>query len=473
MEPFESDGLFWLPDEEENQVAGRISFDPSKGVLLSLIGSFSDTKFGEDFHSTKNISAIHGVAGKRYLTLISCRRVSGRFESPGFQREDYRAESLFAGMGLLDPDDLRFDQVTVEFSNLFDWISRTAVSREYAFDKASNKLEKATLILETLPTEEISTDGFKVAITSSWKVLGSTQNPGFEQDFAFRITYENEVEYSAIKQDISSLQDLLTALTESTATPTGIGLWVPEPNEDGLKGKRIKFSAYGQQSSHSMATSNKPHEALLNFQQAGGLPSLVRWLEFTRDRRIVLALSLSSRYRQMYVENKFFNAVSAAETLHRMEFANGLHPAQEYKNFRKMLVRYVPKKYRGWLSQQLAYSNEPRLRHRLRELAEFSQLSTIIGCEPEAWAGAITNARNRMVHHDKGKGSGASFAELYWLSESLQLLVLTCLAKFCEFKEGHLEEIKENDSVQFMAVRVQEILAEESSGQKPASAPPA
>ncbi|MGW7024270.1 ApeA N-terminal domain 1-containing protein [Streptomyces decoyicus] len=463
MEPFESDGLFWLPDDEANRVAGRISFDPSKGVLLSLIGSFSETDFGEDFHNPISESVIHGVAGKRFLTLINCRRVSGRFESPGFQREDYRAESLFAGMGLLDPDDLRFDQVTVEFNSLFDWMSQTAVSREYIFGDSSKKLEKVTLTLDAIPAEEISAEGFKVAITSSWKILGSTQNPGFEQDFSLRITYDHEVDYSKIKHDISSLQDLLTALTGSAAVPTGIGLWVPDADEIGSKSGRTKVSAYGQQSAHSMVKANASYDVLLNYQQAGGLQALTRWLEFTRGRRIVLGLSLSSRYRQMYVENKFFNSVSAAETLHRMEFPNEVRPAGEYKNFRRMLASYVPKKYRGWLSQQLAYSNEPRLRDRLRELAEFGQLSNIIGCEPVEWAAAVTKTRNRMVHHDKGKGPGASSADLYWLSESLQLLVLICLMRFCEFKDGYLGVVKSNDSVQFIAERVQEILSGEES----------
>lgn len=362
-------------------------------------------------------------------------------------------------MGLLDPNDLRFDQVTVEFNNLFDWMSQTAVSREYAVNDSSKKLERATLTLKTIPTEEISAEGFKLAITNSWKILGSKQNPGFEQDFSFRITYDHEVEYSKIKHDISSLQDLLTALTDSTASPTGIGLWVSDSDENEPKSRRVRVSAYGQQSTNPTATPKASHEMLLNYQQAGGLQALVRWLEFTRDRRVVLGLSLSSRYRQMYVENKFFNAVSAAETLHRMEFPNEVSPAAEYKNFRKMIVRYVPKKHRGWLSQQLAYSNEPRLRNRLRELAEFGQLSTIIGCEPKEWADMVTNSRNRMVHHDKGKGAGASSAELYWLSESLHLLVLACLMRFCNFKEGYLETMRNNDSVQFTAEQTQEIIA--------------
>ncbi|MFE5770900.1 HEPN domain-containing protein [Streptomyces sp. NPDC056485] len=455
VDSFESDGLFWLPEDKENQIAGRISFDPSKGARLSLIGSFSEFNFEEELDSRLSRGVIHGVAGKKFLTLIDCRLSSRKTESPGFAREDYRAESLFAGQALITPGELRFDRVRIKFNNLFTWTSRTLVSREYEFDNSSKKLSKATLTLEPVEAEEVSAEICSLGLIGTWKISSDPQNPGYRQDFSLSLNYSQEVDFSEIKGDISSLQDLITAMTDSVTVPTEVALWVPGNNPE----SRLQINFYGQQVASGAARAPKPGDTFLDLEQIGGVPAMARWLDFTRSRRILLGLSLSSKYRQLYVENKFFNAVSAAETLHRMEFPNEMRPADEYKNFRKMLVRFVPKNYRGWLSQQLAYSNEPRLRQRLYELAEFSQLSTVLGCDSRAWVAAVTETRNRMVHHDKGKASAAAPADFHWMAESLHVMVLLCLMRFCEFKEGYIETLKQNSSVDFLGENVREILA--------------
>ncbi|MGQ4423719.1 HEPN domain-containing protein [Streptomyces violaceoruber] len=457
MDSFESDGLFWLPGDDENQVAGKISFDQEKGTRLSLIGSFSEPQFGAEFEADDERPVIYGVAGKMWLTLTGCSRVSAKHEIPGIYREDYRADGLFAGQVLLDADNPTFREVSFGQKGLFDWVAKNAVRREYKFSESNRRLESATLTLDTLPSEECRAEGCTIALYGTWKLLGSTQNPGFEQDTRFTITYDREVDFVQVRSDVAGMQDMLTCLTDVATVPVGVSLCVRSKDDEGeARKQRVEF--YGQNVAYSEAKSKKVKNAILNFEQIGGLPAVARWLDFNRSRRVVLGQSLASKYRPMYVENRFLNSVSAAETLHRLEFPNEVKPAGEYKSFRKMLVRYVPKKYRGWLSQQLAYSNEPRLRHRLRELASHGEIAAVLGCDPEDWASAVTNARNRMIHHDEEKGSAASSTELYWLSESLRLAVLLSLMRFCEFKEGVLQDMAAHDSVKFVAERVHEVL---------------
>ncbi|MET9558724.1 HEPN domain-containing protein [Streptomyces tauricus] len=300
-------------------------------------------------------------------------------------------------------------------------------------------------------------DGCRISIGGVWKILGSDQKPGFEEDFSIAISYENPVDLESITQDVAVLQDLLTATADAVSVPTDIMLTVTSGDSE-IDDDPSFVQVYGQQPAYARVKESKPGDMVLRLRDLGGISSVARWFNFVRGRRVVLGLMLSSKYSQMYTENKFFNVVSAAETLHRMEFSNELRPADEYKNFRRMLVRNVPKKYRSWLSQQLLYSNEPRLRDRLIELAEYAELSSVLNCDAQSWAKAVTDARNRMVHHDKGKGPGASTVELYWLAESLRLMVLLCLAKFCEFQEGYVNKIREARSVSFLVGRVGEIM---------------
>jgi hypothetical protein len=455
VDTFESDGLFWLPEGEDNQVAGRVSFDPAKGTRLALIGGFSETTFG-DFGDGSQISVVHGVAGKRFLTLVDCSRVSRRYESPGFMRDEYRADCMFAGQALLSSNSVKFGQVSARFSNLYDWIGHSSVSRNHEFD-AQHKLTKSSLTLTPFKTIEHAANGYVISVSGVWKILGSEQKPGFEEDFSIGISYDTPVDFSSIKADLTVLQDLLTATTDSVCVPTAITLEIP-PEAGESDRRTASVQAYVQQTAYARAADAKPSDMILRLGDIGGIGGVARWFEFVRDRRVVLGLMLSSTYTKMYTENKFFNAVSATETLHRMEFPNEILPVDEYKYFRRMLVKYVPKQYRSWLSQQLAYSNEPRLRDRLAELAEYAGLPTLINCDARQWAKSVTDARNRMVHHDKGKGPGASTVELYWLAESLKLLLLLCLAKFCEFPDGYSEKIRAVPSVEFVCQRVGELM---------------
>lgn len=455
MEPFESDGLFWLPESEEDQVAGRISFTATDGVKLTLIGAFSDTSSFANLDSAIKFPIIHGVAGKRYLTLQSCTRSSYRMEFPGTLREEYRAEWLFAGHALLTSENEKFAEATVRFNNLWNWTNTSIVSHNYTFDTESQKLTAATLTLKPHETEECDIEGGKLALLSTWKIPGNRQNIGFEQDFSLRLTYEDPVDFSFIRTDVATLQDLISATSDSACLPTDISLWVTDDSGDGNK---ERLNVYGQQSAQPTAKKSKSVDFLLHLEEIGGLPAVARWLNFLRTRRIVLGLALSSRYRGMYVENKFFNAVSAAETLHRMEFSNSVMPKAEYKEFRDLLVSYVPEEHQKWLKEQLAFSNEPRLRGRIKELAEFCDLPLVLDCDADQWAKMVTNTRNRMVHHDAKKGPRASNAQFYWMAESLQLLILLCLAKFCTFQDGYLEKIKEDEAVKLLAERVHSIL---------------
>lgn len=455
MEAFESDGLFWLPGDEDNQVAGRVSFDPVTGALLHLIGNFSDDDFGDEEDPAPE--TVVGVAGKRFLTLTGCSIKSRKFESPGIVREVYRAKFLFAGQRIIDSQSPMFGRLSMRFNNLYAWIDRNSVSREFIFGQDRKKLIKATLTLEPAAVEKIQCDGYEIALTGAWKILGSEKNPGFEQDYSLRIAYDVPVDFETVTSDLGILQDLITVTSDAPTIPTEVLLYVAEDGAEESRPSREGVKLYGKQTSYSRAKEKKVGDMPLSLSSIGGLPAVAGWMSFMRDRRVLTGLLLSPIYSSMYVENQFFNRVSAAETLHRMEFPNELRPAGEYKNFRKMLVRYVPKNYRSWLSQQIVYSNEPRLRNRLQELAEFAEIASLLECDAGRWAKAVTEARNRMVHHDKGKGEGASSAELFWLGESLKVVVLAAIAKFSNFSEGSHRRLREADDVRFLVERVHEV----------------
>lgn len=179
-----------------------------------------------------------------------------------------------------------------------------------------------------------------------------------------------------------------------------------------------------------------------------------------RKYHIVVGSLLSIRYAAgLYVENRFNNVISAAESFHRLRFSNEVRPKDEYKQFVRELVKLVPKEHRSWLGNQLQYSNEPRLRHRLSEMADHAGAAfTTLHDDPDAWATIVTESRNRLTHHDEEHALNFHGGDLYFLTESVFVLVMLCLFLECEMDGQAITAIGESDSIRFLRGKLTEIM---------------
>ncbi|NEE09835.1 hypothetical protein G3M58_25720, partial [Streptomyces sp. SID7499] len=110
----------------------------------------------------------------------------------------------------IDSQSPMFGRLSMRFNNLYAWIDRNSVSREFIFGQDRKKLIKATLTLEPAAVEKIQCDGYEIALTGAWKILGSEKNPGFEQDYSLRIAYDVPVDFETVTSDLGILQDLIT-----------------------------------------------------------------------------------------------------------------------------------------------------------------------------------------------------------------------------------------------------------------------
>ena len=126
MEPFENDGIFWRPGKDNEQLSGRLKFDPVEGATLSLIGGFGDI-IDQFTEQSANIR-IHGVAGKRYLTLDGCFNTKTEIEMPGTRRQDFYVGFIIAGHLFPDGEEFTFDEFSAGFDQLPTWVRRSGVN---------------------------------------------------------------------------------------------------------------------------------------------------------------------------------------------------------------------------------------------------------------------------------------------------------------------------------------------------------
>jgi ApeA N-terminal domain 1 len=207
-----------------------------------------------------------------------------------------------------------------------------------------------------------------------------------------------------------------------------------------------------------------PHEMLFGLVHIGGLESVAKWVTLSRQYRVVLGSLMTVRYSaHLYPENRLQNVVLAAETFHRMRFANEVMPKAVFKSYRKKVSRAVTKavgrKAGQWVSDQLEYSNEPRLRGRLIELASFVGVvfSWLVG-DTEVWATVVTGTRNRLTHHDEKQRIARQSGDLEILSESVYVLVALCLLRECDVSGETLARVKESQRMVFLHANLEEIV---------------
>jgi hypothetical protein len=128
---------------------------------------------------------------------------------------------------------------------------------------------------------------------------------------------------------------------------------------------------------------------------------LTRWIALHQQLPLILDVFFSVHSsRQGYVEHQFFSVAQAVEAYHRLrirqsELSDGEHVAR-----RDAILDLCPAQHRDWLREQLRYSNELRLRQRLRELLAASPMTRYIAPDQKQAIQEIVRYRNAIAHGD-------------------------------------------------------------------------
>ena len=139
MEDFELVGIWWLPLEPSTKFPGTLTFDPTKGAELLLLGAFSATQsIGEG--TTTRFAIIHGYATGSYqhVTLSNCFvQVESVEPVKDLMETQLSAERIFMSkrLWLSDIEDAVFETITVGFTHLSDWMIQ---------DNSTNRMQRVT-----------------------------------------------------------------------------------------------------------------------------------------------------------------------------------------------------------------------------------------------------------------------------------------------------------------------------------------
>lgn len=461
MDSFEYEGIWWLPTSEENQVAGNLKFSKREQPALKLIGTLASSP---NFDKADQYPIVHGLTrtGKA-ITLLNAIETNSNTGIPGFTSQTLACSVIFVGCHFEQKNDIKFHSLHVEYNHLSKWISTSGM--EIKLSHNNGKLTKYEVSYEypeeitaTLPDAKIvATYRFNIDVKQF-----PLEKVDMRQDTYLKIEHMSPTSLEeALKRFVIPLRNLLTLATNSPNFITQLtGYYRDEDKSDvGGRAEDAEVQIYFSENNRSETTEASPlftvQDTEISFSDL-----LNKWFSIADELDSVCNLFFGVLYSErMYTEHKFANFVQAAESYHRRRFSNQVLPKPEHKQMITEILQEVPEQYKGWLKEQLAFSNETRFKERIRQLVDFAgRVISPLVIDTEAFVTAVTNTRNYNTHHDtRLKERTLRDADLYWLSQTLSFLVQACLIRELGFSDEQCVNLfAENRDYRFAVRRVRE-----------------
>lgn len=428
VEKIDKLGVFWLADAPDNKLSGRLTFDPTTTIKLSLVGDFE----GDRGSNPRDHVRVHGWLENSKVTLVSCFSGHASWPSPGVATTSFIANGLFTG-DHLDEEQATFDTLHLELIDLDNWVGSTGLEDSFDWDRSGTRpLYTLSFTPIDRPAGEFSRGTIRMA--SMWKrsSLG-VRGSGLETWPAIHIEYSAPQAFDAIQQDAGRLLDLLILCIDGSSYIDRLMVTSKQIRVETLGGKDAgpqQIDYIAPRLAYVDPSERKPREQyrmLLTFEEVGGATTLAKWLDVVEPFQPALDSMMSITHaRQMFGENRFLNVTYAAEAFHRETFGDGYLAEDSYQALLRDIMDATPSEHHEWLKDRLVHGNEPTLRKRLSQLATRAGLAVrpLIG-DKAKWAFAVSQVRNTLTH--VGKARNFEGVDLRYLSESVYAVTRACM----------------------------------------------
>lgn len=446
-EKFSYKGLFWLPENPDDQVSGTLSFSPEDGITLELIGFLGSNRNNAQLFETKIINGF-STTGKK-LSLFKCYESNRSASYPGIETSIVQANYLFVGANFNNEDEICFNKVAVKLKNLDSWLGISG------FDIKYNRTELSTNIYYKLPQpiEFKINSGFKAKfnfISSNPSRSIYTKKATIEQSVQLVLEPLDNIDYhfKELLKKVHTFQMFITFSTYTASFPLEIIFYSPKYFIE-FDSKKIpeEINLY-------YATSIKPKDKeIIHWDMLFSYRDIEQNYEeiinnwYTQHDKInsILGLFLDNFYNPgVFNENRFLNIAQALETYHRRFKKNNVLPKKQHKARLKNIIESVGEEFKEWLKQKLSFSNEPTLKERIDELLNDNSNETIkkLIKDFDSFSKLVKDSRNFYTHYDKSlEKKAARGGDLYYLTERMKVLLTCCLLNVIGFDNNLIQEL--------------------------------
>jgi hypothetical protein len=433
IEEFEYTGRWWLPDNPDKKIHGRLTFNQREGAILQLDGCFTDDpEIKELFHP----EIVNGVSSSGIdITLHQCLGQHLSIYSAGGSTSRLHAHQVLTNVHFQRSEDIRFRYLSVDYSNLDAWVGISGFDIQRKNDEISMKYKTPDSIPVFVSSELV----LFIVFSTSYSPFALTE-VDVKQKAHIMIAPAQERNLGEYQTIVRRIQDFLTLANMEPIYPLSI------EGETGNKTSYPKIKIFYQLPRvHKAAFETSTFRPLFTLKTISDKLGhfLQNWFGKAEQLEPVYQLYFGYIYNpHMYLEQKFLSLVQALESYHRRTMQNYELPEDKHNERIYKIVDAVPQEHKKWLSRKLKYSNEPDLQRRLRELLNTHPVVAFdLKRNKESFIEKAVVTRNYIVHYDpKLEEKAAKGEELHSITRRLQFLVESCLLEELGFSPDEVQD---------------------------------
>lgn len=417
-------GLWWLPADPDRKLSGRLETSISEPPRLSLVGAFAPV---EEMASRNDYPVVQGFTdnGKR-ITLVHCQTATHNFNAPGFPTQELIASAALVGGHFPTPESVAATVTYAEFTFLQEWLGPGAFQEEFPEGGDTITVRYSR---RALPVVAVGAGG-DVEIVTGWRTRGDRiRQRTIEATSSVKVSWSGALE-KVIQDRLAPVQDLLTLGTDHPNRMTRLQFRSAEAEQN--RDDDLIEAIFPVNDSTPPRRAPTVHDMLFAYPHVEDVfPTLLAgWFDVHTDLADVCALYFTVRRAQPApLEVTFLTLVRALEVFDRARNGNNVRPKAQHKAFIKTLIDAAPEAARKWLTEKLAFSNEPTLRDRVtRLLDKVGEVMDPIAGERVEFAKRLADTRNYYTHYDEsGRKKAATGEEPSRLNQRLIVFIAALL----------------------------------------------
>ena len=445
---FEFVGIWFLPDTQEHHVSGSLSYSRGK-IYLKTIGQIEKSTNGGFLSAMESVKKQHIIptilgitAADEKVTLQKCVLTRARYamrSTDGMTSCQYHVQQMFIGEHFRSHEEVTFDRVSTDFSNLKPWYGKSGI-------KQSQNSKTGIFAMEYHPVESTVVkidDSYSLEIQVFESVSRSFHKKGFSvnEDVLLSIKNIEPMPYRDFDDMNLCYRYFLMLAVLNTVHPIRItgskngqsveiypGIKLYEKIPENIFPDKMLFVFYNVEK---------------NFEE-----TIQAWRKLWKNYKdsIIIYFSVLLDHGLARLEMQFQSIVLALESYHRLRFPDNKIPDEQYDAMigdMKAKLKDNPMQI-NFVKKFTNMGNGFSLSERLHALIKISP-ATFADSQKEKlnFVDKVSNTRNYYSHGSKELKEKAVLEadKLFNLIQEMKLLFEGCLLKELHFSPDQIDKI--------------------------------
>ncbi len=438
MEAFECSGVWWPAEAPANRLPGTLHFSREKGLVLSLLGNFSEASWplGEQTYRVV-LGVAYDSPFDQQVTLKDCRLSGSTVGIPGFSRETYHVERAFFGAHLEEEEDFLFPECTIELGGLESWAShRTG----FQFNRGPSREDGISLTYKHPPSLAAAVPEGTVALSWGARFKSTLRRWNFQEDVSFRVVASAPLSEGEWNQRyVYPLENFLTFATNAPNALRKVQfhrvLEGANPKEASLPIVLVASRVHEGPNEEEFS----PHKMLFTLEDVGDrfAPFVRKWLEIHRHFQATCNVFFSIQYApQTYLDTTLLAVMQSLELYQARR--NGAGARLGKPSLPADVLANLPEACRSPIQEWLEGLVVDTFRGTLSQL--FDEHRAVLGpLAPrgeEGLTGEVLAIRNQVLRKNLDPSQLGNYnLRLFWVTQTLTILMKACFLKELGFTE--------------------------------------